>query len=272
MRRGALVVLAVAVIAQAVPIVRMTDGGLQERADKASFWSGAVQFLTEHADPNHRVEVVSTWGHWESYHLAQRDIPLTRGWFRQDDFPINLPLYDGALDPANYQRWISSLAVQYVVLPRDELDYSSRKEAEMLALGRGSLPFLRFVHRDPHVDIYQVIDPTPLLTLAQATGPTATVYDQPTVIRFDATSLALWLPSPGVYDLRVRYTPFWRASDPVGVCIAPGSNGMTRLTASRGGPLTLQFDLTLGRSTSQALGTAAPVCAATPPNAVSARH
>jgi hypothetical protein len=272
MRRGALLVLAVAVVAQAVPIVRMTDGGLQERADKASFWSGTVQFLTEHADPNHRVEVVSTWGHWESYHLAQRDIPLTRGWFRQDDFPINLPLYDGALDPANYQRWISSLAVQYVVLPRDELDYSSRKEAEMLALGRGELPFLRFVHRDPHVDIYEVVDPTPLLTLSQATGPTATVYDQPTVIRFDATSLALWLPGPGVYDLRVRYTPFWRASDPVGVCIAPGENGMTRLTASRGGPLTLQFDLTLGRSTSQALGTAAPVCAATPPNAVSAGH
>jgi hypothetical protein len=271
-RRGALAVLAIAVIAQAVPIVRMTDGGLQERADKASFWSGAVQFLTEHADPNHRVEVVSTWGHWESYHLAQHDIPLTRGWFRQDDFPINLPLYDGALDPANYQRWISSLAVQYVVLPRDELDYSSRKEAEMLALGRGALPFLRFVHRDSHVDIYQVIDPTPLLTLAQATGPTATVYDQPSVIRFDATSLALWLPNAGVYDLRVRYTPFWRASDPVGICIAPGNNGMTRLTASRGGPVTLQFDLTLARSTSQALGSATPVCASTPPNAVSARH
>ncbi len=211
-------------------------------------------------------------GHWESYHLAQADIPLTRGWFRQDDFPINLPLYDGALDPANYQRWISSLAVQYVVLPRDELDYSSRKEAEMLALGRGSLPFLRFVHRDPHVDIYQVIDPTPLLTLAQATGPTATDYDAPSVIRFDATSLSLWLPSAGAYDLRVRYTPFWRASDPVGVCIAPGQNGMTRLTASRGGPVTLQFDLTLGRSTSQALGSATPACAATPPNAVSARH
>ena len=49
--------------------------------------------------------------------------------------------------------------MQYVVLPRDELDYSSRKEAEMLALGRGALPFLRFVHRDPHVDIYQVIEP-----------------------------------------------------------------------------------------------------------------
>ena len=92
------------------------------------------------------------------------------------------------------------------------------------------------------------------------------------MIRFDATSLALWLPSAGTYDLRVRYTPFWRASDPVGVCIAPGQNGMTRLTASRGGPVTLQFDLTLGRSTSQALGTATPVCASTPPNAVSARH
>lgn len=271
-RRSAVVVLAVAVVAQAVPIVRTLDGGLQERADKASFWNGAVQFLTQNADPNHRVEVVSTWGHWESYHLAQRDIPLTRGWFRQDDFPINVPLYDGALDAANYQRWLSSLAVEYVVLPRDELDYSSRKEAEILALGRGALPFLRFVHRDPHVDIYQVVDPTPLLTLAKATGPTATTYDQPSVIRFDATSLALWLPSAGVYDLRVRYTPFWRAGDPAGMCIAPGANGMTRLTASRGGPVVLQFDLTLARSTSQALGTAAPVCATTPANAVSAGH
>ncbi len=142
MRRSAVVVLTVAIVAQAVPILRTLNGGLQERADAASFWSGAVQFLQAHDDPNHRVEVVSTWGHWESYHLAQSDIPLTRGWFRQDDFPINLPLYDGALDPGYYHRWISSLAVGYIVLPRDELDYSSRKEAEMLALGRGALPLL----------------------------------------------------------------------------------------------------------------------------------
>ncbi len=45
---------------------------------------------------------------------------------------------------------------------------------------------------------------------------------------------------------------------------------MTRLTASRGGPVTLTFDLTLARSTSQALGSPAPACAVTPPNAVSA--
>ena len=49
-----------------------------------------------------------------------------------------------------------------------------------------------------------------MLTQAQATGPTATPYDAPDVIRFDATSLALWLPSAGVYDLRVRFTPFWK--------------------------------------------------------------
>ena len=268
MRRSALVVLTVAVVAQAVPIVRTLDGGLQERADSATFWSGAVQFLQAHADPNHRVEVVSTWGHWESYHLAQSDIPLTRGWFRQDDFPINLPLYDGALDPEVYHRWISSLAVGYIVLPRDELDYSSRKEAEMLALGHSALPWLKFVHRDPHVDIYQVLEPTPMLTQALATGPTATAYDAPSVIRFDATSLALWLPSAGVYDLRVRYTPFWKVNDPTGICVAPSGNGMTRLTASRGGPVTLSFDLTLARSTSQALGSPATVCAAPPPNAV----
>ena len=62
MRRSALVVLTVAVVAQAVPIVRTLDGGLQERADSATFWSGAVQFLQAHADPNHRVEVVSPGG------------------------------------------------------------------------------------------------------------------------------------------------------------------------------------------------------------------
>jgi hypothetical protein len=43
---------------------------------------------------------------------------------------------------------------------------------------------------------------------------------------------------------------------------------MTRLTANRGGPVTLAFDLTLARSTSQALGSPAPICAAPPGNAV----
>ena len=269
MRRSALVVLTVAVVAQAVPIVRTLDGGLQERADSATLLE------RRRAVPARPTPTRTTGSRWcrrggtgratTSRRATSRS---TRGWFRQDDFPINLPLYDGALDPEVYHRWISSLAVGYIVLPRDELDYSSRKEAEMLALGHSALPWLKFVHRDPHVDIYQVLEPTPMLTQAQATGPTATAYDTPSVIRFDATSLALWLPSAGVYDLRVRYTPFWKVSDPTGICVAPGSNGMTRLTATRGGPVTLAFDLTLARSTSQALGSPAPVCAAPPPNAV----
>ena len=114
-----------------------------------------------------------------------------------------------------------------------------------------------------------MLDPTPLLTQAQATGPTATGYDAPSVIRFDATSLALWLPSAGVYDLRVRYTPFWKASDPIGDLRRAGrerhdaADGVTAAARSR-----CSFDLTLARSTSQALGSPATVCAAPPPNAV----
>ena len=34
----------------------------------------------------------------QSYHLASQDIPIVRGWFRQDDFPANEALYLGDLD------------------------------------------------------------------------------------------------------------------------------------------------------------------------------
>ncbi len=266
-RRSAIIVLGLAVIVQAVPVARTVSGGLQERADRASFWRPAISFLNQNADPDHRVEVVSTWGHWESYHLARQRIPLTRGWFRQDDFPINLPLYDGALEPESYRRWLSALAVRYIVVPRDELDYSSRKEAEILALGPRQLPFLRTAHRDAHTTIYEVVDPTPLLTLASQPGLAPVVTDAPGVIRLDDTSLALWLPRAGHYDLRVRYTPFWRTSEPAAICVAPGTNGMTRLASTRGGPVTLSFDLTLARSASQAIGASPPRCTAPPAGA-----
>ena len=37
---------------------------------------------------------VDTAGHWAAVHLPAAGIPLTRGWFRQDDFPQNEVLYD----------------------------------------------------------------------------------------------------------------------------------------------------------------------------------
>ena len=209
------------------------------------------------------MHVVSTWGHWESYYLASHDIPITRGWFRQDDFPVNRPLYSGHLDASSYQAWLRSLGVRYVLLPNEQLDYSSRREAEILrSPGHGGL---RLVPRsDPNVQVFELPDPTPLLTAATGPGGPVATAATPRVLMIDRTSIALNLPAPGLYDLRIRFTPYWVASDPNAVCVMAGDDGMTRIVSYRGGYTRLRFDLTLGESARQALGEGAGRCASVP--------
>jgi hypothetical protein len=262
-------VLGVAVVLQAAPIIRNAQGAFRERADQPAFWAGAISFLGAHRDPNYRVEAVATWGHWESFHLARAGFALTRGWFRQDDFPQNAMLYDGNLDPASYRDWLRSLGVRYVVVPNDELDFSTVKEAQILrGPGNGGL---RFVFGDTHTAIYELPDPTPLLTMVGGPPPPPG-SGAAAVTAMTTTSLSLSLPGPGEYQLRVRYTPFWRTSDPAAVCVAPsGVPGLTRIVTSRGGPVNLVFDLSIAGSTSQALGIQPPICAAPPANVFFAR-
>ncbi len=263
-RLAALVVLGVAVVGHTVPVARDLEGGLAVRADEAEFWAGAVNFLQhpEHRDPRYRVAVVATWGHWESYHLASRDIPITRGWFRQDDFPVNSPLYSGDLDATSYQEWLRSLGVRYVVLPNEQLDYSSRREAEILrSPGHGGL--VPVPTNDPNVQIFELPDPTPLLTAAAAPG-LVPLGRGPTVTFLDRSSISMWLPAAGIYDLRVRFTPYWAPSDPDRTCLFAGDEGMTKVVAYQAGFVRLRFDLTLGESARQALGGAGGRCAAPP--------
>jgi hypothetical protein len=257
-------VLAVAVSGHVIPVSRDLEGGLAVRADEAAFWDRAVTWLNdpERHDVNYRVEVVSTWGHWESYFLATHDIPITRGWFRQDDFPVNRPLYSGDLDANSYKEWLRSLGVRYVVLPNEQLDYSARLEAEILrSPGHGGLKLV--YPNDPNVQIYELPDPTPILTRA-VEGPLPATTTAPVVHFLDRSSIAMQLPEMGIYDLRVRYTPYWVSSDPDGVCVMPNEDGMTRLVAYRGGYARLRFDLTLGESARQALGDSGARCPALP--------
>ena len=62
----------------------------------SEFWQPAATYLTKHLTPSYRVEVVDTSGHWSAVYLPRAGIPLTRGWFRQDDFPQNEVLYAAA--------------------------------------------------------------------------------------------------------------------------------------------------------------------------------
>ena len=72
------------------------------------YWQPAVSYLRQHLTPSYRVEAVDTSGHWAAVFLPRAGIPLTRGWFRQDDFPQNEVLYD-RLDGPTYLHWLRRL-------------------------------------------------------------------------------------------------------------------------------------------------------------------
>jgi hypothetical protein len=152
--RIAVPLAAIAAVYNLSPLYWSFRKGLDERAEAAAYWAPAIAFLRAHADPNFRVNALDTVGHWEAYHLPRAGIPITRGWYRQDDFPQNQPLYH-PLRRAEYLRWLHTQAVRYVLVPDDRLDYSSKYEP---AVART----LRFVVRAGDVRIYEVPNPRPL--------------------------------------------------------------------------------------------------------------
>ena len=188
---------------------------LQDRADvtaNASTWPAAIVYLEEHAAPQYRVEAVDTVGHWPAFYLAEANIPLARGWFRQDDFPENAVLYS-KLGPDAYLRWLHSLGVGYVVLSSAPPDYSSAAEARLVRSGHTGLVS---VFHTAKLTIYRVPKPQPILT-----GP-----GRPALLSLTESRLRLRVSRAGSYRIAVRYSPYWRVSDG---CLSRGTDGMLRL-------------------------------------------
>ncbi|HMI98829.1 MAG TPA: hypothetical protein VK488_03250 [Gaiellaceae bacterium] len=202
-----------------------------------AFWQPAVAYLSEHLTPSYRVEVVDTSGHWAAVYLPRAGIPLTRGWFRQDDFPQNEVLYD-RLDEPTYLRWLRHLGVRYVVLTDAPTDYSSKEEARLIRSGRSGL--VR-VLRTQHIRIFSVPRPRPLLT---GSAPAE-------VLAFAQSYMLLHVGAPGRYRLAVRYSPYWRVT---GACVSRGKDGMVRLTSRRGGLFSLRFKVDAGRALATMVG------------------
>jgi hypothetical protein len=211
----------------------------------AAYWKPVIDYLTPRLDPSYRVEAVDTVGHWEAVYLPQHRIPIVRGWFRQDDFPQNEVLYS-RLGAHAYVDWLREMGVRYVVITDAPLDYSARREAELIRGGRSSL---RLVKALPHAVVYEVPHAQGIVSGA----PGATVAS------LDASSMTVNLLHSGSYRVAVRYSPYWHASTG---CIRRRADGMISLRVAAPTSVQLHFDVTAKRAVDAGIGET-PKCSAT---------
>lgn len=233
---------------QVLPAVTGWRTAARAEAADAAFWQPVLDFLAAHPDTDHRVEVVATADNWEAWYVARAGVPLARGWFRQDDFPVNDTLYDDPLTPAAYRAWMDATAVRYVFLSTDPLDYTARREAELLRGGRSGL---RVVARSGAWTVYERPDAAALVTPAGAR-----------VTRLGSDRIRLRVERPGTYRVSLRYTPYMRVSGGgTGACLAPAAPWGTLLTAPATGDVELRFRVTPARAVRAAVGWGDAGCA-----------
>jgi hypothetical protein len=203
----------------------------------ASYYDGLLGFMgaRQRAEGPVRIEIPFTDNHWESARVAPT-VALARGWERQLDRKVNAIFYDdGALTAQSYEAWLRANAVRYVALADAPIDYSAAEEA---ALVRAAPPYLREVWHDAHWRVFAVRRPLPL-----ATGGARVTRMAP-----DAVDVAV--PRAGEYDLRIRFTPYWRTLE-AGTCVAPTSDdadaALTRVRATGPGTVRLRASFSLSR-------------------------
>ena len=212
----------------------------RDPAASPAYWAPAIAFLRTHLQPSYRVEAVDTAGHWPAVYLAEAEIPLARGDYRQSDFPQNEVLYDKPLTRAGYLGWLRSLGVRYVVLSDAPTDYSAKREALLIRSGHsGLIP----VHRMLHMTIFAVPKPQPIVT-GQGSAR---------IVEFDQAKMVFDVSSPGHYRVAVRSSPYWSV---VGgeACVSPGDDGMVRVDTPHRGRITLQFKVKAVRALAAMVG------------------
>jgi hypothetical protein len=233
--------LALAAVWNLTPIASSFAQAQSDPEASRAYWHPAIAFLHAHLSPSYRVEVVDTREHWPAAYLPDAGIPIVRGWYRQSDFPQNELLYDAKLAAEPYEAWLRALAVRYVVLTDSPTDYSSRAEAQLIRSGRTSLvPVLQ----TRHMTIYELPRASPLVT---GDGGASVLWMYP-------SRLVAVVGGEGWYRVKVRWSPYWKASDG---CIARTHDGMVRMFARHAGLVELRFQLNVGRGLQALAGTAA---------------
>jgi hypothetical protein len=165
------------------PLVWSFQKGLDERAEHAAYWAPAIAYLRAHNTPDFRVNALDTVGHWEAVYLPKAGIPITRGWYRQDDFPENAVLYH-RLDMPTYVRWLHERGVKYVLVPNDRLDYTSARELPLVTKWLSAT-------KSGNVTIYEVPNPEPIVPGAE-------------VLSLTHDAITLRVPRRGRYSVAIR--------------------------------------------------------------------
>jgi hypothetical protein len=224
-------VLALAGIWNATPIVASFARVSNDPEASVAYWQPAIGYLHTHLSPSYRVEVVDTVEHWPAAYFPDAGIPLVRGWYRQSDFPQNELLYDGRIAAATYERWLRRMGVRYVVLSDAPADYSARAEAALIRSGRTSLVP---VDRTAHLTVYELPHASPLIV-----GPASA-----TVMWLWPSRLVAQLDAPGTYEVKLRWSPYWHASQG---CVSRTPDGLVRLTVANAGLTELGFGVSVHR-------------------------
>jgi len=221
-RRVLLALLAAPLLVwQWVPAVDGIAFAREDPSTRAAYYAPVVAFLESQPGAVGRVEVPSTYRHWEAAYVAPH-LLLARGWERQLDIAYNPLFYSAPLNAHTYQQWLTENGVRFVALPDAQLDDSSLAERALLLHG---LPYLHRVWHDQHWTVWQV-DGFRGLVVGDATLQTLT-----------ADRLTIDVHTPGTIELRVRATSHWKVKG--GGCAASTSDGWTMLRDLPAGTVTV---------------------------------
>jgi hypothetical protein len=200
------------------PAVRDVIKYLEDPAAKSDYFEPLRQFLYTLPDQR-RVEIPFTRSHWEGAEVAL-EVPLARGWLRQLDTGLHPIFYKGGINRLTYASWLAENAVRYVALPSAKPDKSSYGERALIEKG---LPYLRLRWKSDDWRVYEVLLPTPIV-ISQENA--RIVLEQ-----FGSDELLLDVKRPGEAIVKVRWTPYWYASN---ACVEPDGD-WTRVIADEVG-------------------------------------
>ena len=185
--------------------IRDIDKALNDPAAESTYFEPLRQYLATLPDQR-RIEIPFTSSRWENAEVAPL-VPLARGWLRQLDTKLNPIFYREGLNRLTYASWLADNAVRYVALPSAKPDKSSYGERALIEKG---LPYLRLRWKSDDWRVYEVLLAAPLV-ISQKNA--RILLEQ-----FQSDELLLDVKRPGEAIVKVRWTPYWFASN---ACVEP---------------------------------------------------